>query len=308
MTVVKATINFGWRVVVESITTGGSGTGLTNITCSFTNPAVTADGTIVCDATGAESTTDFIVATIRFKATSIGPAPVKFDTDTAKTFANRVTSPVLRRDTLPKNGSLVRVQGMVAVKFTVNLQAPAPNNNERFTITLYKKGAFGPAIADRPWLIFNATGDVVRTVILTADASAGGKGFTLLLTGDNKVRTGVYDITIVTKRGSGGLKDTLANLRDNVNIDRPPDDLEKPLITDMKTLLEGNAVNDTRLNVELSTIINALDASLLAAVIKAGSYDVRVDFTRDGGTVDDADFNLLQSNYLKFSPVILAPE
>ena len=302
-----AVIKFGWRIQITAsniVTVSAASNKLPNVTVTVTPSGAggTGDGTIILTATADSAVTgDFDLVTVTFNTVSIGPADVKFVEGTA---ATSDAASVLR-SAFPAE---VKVQGDVGVQLKVNLQAPAPNNNERFLVALYKKGVFGPATADMPWLIFGATPVYTADLLVTADSGSGGKGFTVLLTGDDVVRTGIYDVTIVTVRGSGGLKDTLANLRDNLNIDRPPDDLEMPLITDMKTLLEGNAVNDTRPNVELSTIVNALDASLLAAVIKAGSYDVRVDFTRDGGTVDDADFNLLQSNYLKFSPVILAPE
>ena len=70
----------------------------------------------------------------------------------------------------------------------------------------------------------------------------------------------------------------------------------------MGTLLEGNAIDDP--SVEPASIINALDASLLAAAINEQKFDPRVDFNRDG-KVDNADLELLKKNYLRFSPFII---
>ena len=70
---------------------------------------------------------------------------------------------------------------------------------------------------------------------------------------------------------------------------------------------------------EPASIVNALDASLLAAafgtsesnqeVVFEGDlkkFDRRVDFDRDGD-VDAADFQILKDNFLEFSPVIVVP-
>ena len=74
---------------------------------------------------------------------------------------------------------------------------------------------------------------------------------------------------------------------------------------DMGTLPEGNAVDDP--GAEPTSIINALDASVLAAAISKQSFDPRVDFDRDGD-VDLGDLKLLEANYLKASPVVLVTE
>ena len=65
-------------------------------------------------------------------------------------------------------------------------------------------------------------------------------------------------------------------------------------------------MNDLR---EPSTIINALDASAVADTLFRKNadptlYDPKLDFNRDG-QVDEADLVLLQTNYLKFSPILV---
>ena len=128
------------------------------------------------------------------------------------------------------------------------------------------------------------------------------------------IRTDIYEIGIFAIR-DGGLNDTLVNLRFDIDVDRAPDDLEDPLIVPMGVLLEGNAIDD-------DDIINALDVSLVASVIREGPgrFDPRVDFDRNGVTHDGGDLDLICGpnwdstdgnppcfNYLKQSPVILNP-
>ena len=76
--------------------------------------------------------------------------------------------------------------------------------------------------------------------------------------------------------------------------------------------MEGNAIDDDE-------VINALDMSLLASVIREGRDDPRVDFDRSG-VVDAGNLDLICgvewdssdgvppcANYLKSSPVVLNP-
>ena len=79
----------------------------------------------------------------------------------------------------------------------------------------------------------------------------------------------------------------------------------------MDVLPAGNAANDPRPGVELASIINALDASILVAsfgtsqtnpVFGNKAFDQRADFNRDGA-VNQLDLDLLTQNYLLFSPI-----
>ena len=180
-----------------------------------------------------------------------------------------------------------------------------------FRVRLYDKDAFGPAIAGTPWRLFEST--PVRT--FTIEPQTGGvpqdRTFTLVL---QDVTPGFYDITIEANH-------TLVNLRDDVPVHTGAG------ILDMGTkdgpnpqpLLEGNAIDDPRPGVEPASIVNALDASLLASafgtsennpeVVFQGDlkkFDRRADFNRDG-RVNQVDFDLLKANFLIFSPVIVVP-
>ena len=128
-------------------------------------------------------------------------------------------------------------------------------------------------------------------------ADLTGDRFTLRL--PLTIELDVYDIAISAQR-NGGLKDTLVNLRDDI----PPEELAA---VDMGTLPEGNVVDDLPPGAEPTSIINALDASVLAAAISKQSFDSRVDFDRDGD-VDVDDLKLLEANYLKASPVVLVTQ
>ena len=300
---IHAVIHFGWRIQVNNITEDMSG--LPNVNCTFGNPVGTADGTIDCVATGdAPVTGDFNVAIITLDAAEIGLASIDFDRE--RTAATGDGSSVLRNTFR----ATVNVQGLI-VELDVALQAvPASGHNVVFDVKLYGRDVFGPATADMPWLIFNAS-PIRSFTNLVGTADQTGAKFTVLV---SQIRLDVYDITIVAKR-DGGLKDTLVNLRDDVNIDRPRAELGS---INMGTLLKGNAMDNPRgPTVEPASIVNALDASLLAAAFSTSEtnpiqvfggdvkrLDPRVDFDRDGD-VDEDDFELLKANYLKFSPVIL---
>ena len=76
----------------------------------------------------------------------------------------------------------------------------------------------------------------------------------------------------------------------------------------MGTLLEGNAADDDPA-IEPASVINALDASVLAAAINNQQFDADTDFNRDGlvdtRTGVQPDLDLLKPNYFQFSPCIL---
>ena len=182
----------------------------------------------------------------------------------------------------------------------------------RFVVRLYDHEAFSPGIANEPWLMFTGdhgtpaltftgaatnitSGDNLNTVIgagisiITIDT--GDRTFTLRLAG---VTPRFYDIAIEANH-------TLINVKDDVAVHIGPTSF-----IDMGEVLEGNAINDAS---ELASIINALDASLLAAAINNQVFDARVDFNRDG-LVDpkqgnQPDLALLIANYLRFSPIIV---
>ena len=272
-------INHSWRIRVASIDSIGG------VNCSAVDPDGTGEGTITCVGSGDGATGDFVLATIQFTAFAVGRAAVVFDLDVTE-----ITSALGGDDSVlgSTDDSRVKVEGIVDVVLEVDLQAvPLGSDNVRFDVGLGQDGApvrFFPEI----------TGD------------QAGQTFIVTLPG---VRTDVYEIGITAVR-DGGLRDTLVNLRIDVDIDRAPDDAADPLIVDMGVLLEGNAIDD-------DDIINALDLSLLASVIRDGRFEARVDFDRSG-VVDAGDLDLLCgpswdssdgvppcANYLESSPVVL---
>ena len=157
-----------------------------------------------------------------------------------------------------------------------------------WVVKLYDKSAFTAAIANAPWNLFNSTALFTFTGsnITVANVDTTTRTYTLGIPG---VPLGFYDVTIEASH-------TLVNLRDDTGLTSGT--------TNMGTLLEGDAIADARPGVEPGGIINALDASLIAAAIFTGSNDLRVDFDRDGDA-DTNDFDLLKKNYLKFSPWIV---
>ncbi len=303
-------IKFGWRIQIDTgDITPGPNNKMNAPVCNVIPPVGTTDGTIICSATTGDKgvTGDFDVAIFTFTAANIGRADVNFapvpDTDA------KLGGATVLRDTFDAQ---VKVEGLVDVEIKVDLQAPAPNDTETFQVKFYASGDFPTSTADQPWLIFNQA--PVRTIDLVVAADDfGGTEFTLVLTGANQIDTDVYVITIGTKR-SGDLRDTLVNLKDDVDIDRPPIDLEGQLTIDMGVLLEGNAIDGPG---DLSPVINARDASVLVAAFGTSTavlsavvdgdtknFDARVDLDRDGD-VDQDDLDILIGNFLRFSPVIL---
>ena len=297
---VHAVIKFGWRLKFNSHATSFSNK-FSSVLCTSVDPVGSGDGTITCTATSSTPISgDFDVRLFNFTAVRIGPADVRFVAPTDATLgAGSVLSSVLP--------AFVSVQGNVDVTMNVALQAvPAAGDNVRFEVKLFSSGGLNPGILNTPWLIFNVAPERVLSGDLVITPS--GKNFSLRLP---KVRTGVYDITVVAKR-DGGLKDTLINLMDDVGIDRPD------LTTNMDILLEGNVADEPG---EPTAIINALDMSVLAAAFGSNfgeeRFDPRVNFDRIGG-IDDADLVIICgtswnrdtgnppcANYLKLSPVIV---
>ena len=281
---VRVGIDFGWRLQINTADIDTSGSLLQNINCTVMPPVGIADGKIDCVATGAPVNVPFDLAVITVAAGTVGRASIDFDPDKLRTDAE-INGTSIIGDLL---GSRVKVEGIVDLVLDVGLQAvPASGDNVRFDVGLGQEGA--------PVRFFEqVTGD------------QAGPNFILTIP---DVRTDVYEIGITAIR-DGGLKDTLRNLRIDVDIDRAPDDAAAPLIVDMGVLLEGNAIDD-------DVIINALDLSLLASAIRDGTDDPRVDFDRDGD-VDGDDLDLICgeawdssdgvppcANYLKSSPVEL---
>ena len=181
-----------------------------------------------------------------------------------------------------------------------------------FLVSLYEATAFR-GIEAAPFLLYQRDPVATRTFRgLTGTASGDKRYFTLVLIG---VETDYYDITVEADR-------TLANLVDDVPVDTGG-------TLDMGMLLAGNAVEDTT-GVELASVINALDTSVLMAAFGTSlnqpcplplpgadptdpcetnlvdgdvkEFDPRADFNRDA-VIDEADFDILKANYLQFSPV-----
>lgn len=277
-------INHGWRIRVVSIDSIGG------VNCSTAVPDGTGDGTITCAGSGDARTSDFVMATIHFTAFAAGRAAVVFDLDVTE-----ITSGLGGDDSVlgSTDDSKVKVEGIVDVVLEVDLQAvPLVSDNVRFDVGLGQDGA--------PISSFEGI-----------TGNQAGATYTVTLP---DIRTDIYEIGIFAIR-DGGLNDTLVNLRFDIDVDRAPDDLEDPLIVPMGVLLEGNAIDD-------DDIINALDVSLVASVIREGPgrFDPRVDFDRNGVTHDGGDLDLICGpnwdstdgnppcfNYLKQSPVILNP-
>jgi hypothetical protein len=96
---------------------------------------------------------------------------------------------------------------------------------------------------------------------------------------------GTYDVTVVSEH-------TLINVRRNVTISLPSTSVN------MGTLLEGNANNDT--------IVNISDFGILAVsfgkMVGQPGYDARADFDRNG-IINISDFGLLAVNFTKMSPI-----
>ena len=173
---------------------------------------------------------------------------------------------------------------------TVKLEGTgAISGTAGFVVKLYDRSAFTSAIAKTPWNLFGNAANFTFTgsQVTVVSVVTSTRTYTLRIP---SVPLGFYDITAEATH-------TLVNLRDDAGLTSGT--------TDMGTLLEGDAVEDKRVEngkaLEPGGIINALDASLIAAAIFEGSNDVRVDFDRDGDA-DTDDFALLKANYLKLSP------
>ncbi len=99
------------------------------------------------------------------------------------------------------------------------------------------------------------------------------------------VAPGTYDITAISEH-------TLINVKRNVIISTPS------TAVDMGTLLEGNANDDS--------IINISDFGILAVSYMCTEgepcYDARADFDRNG-IINISDFGLLAVNYMEYSPI-----
>jgi hypothetical protein len=174
-----------------------------------------------------------------------------------------------------------------------------------FEVKLYESRAYR-GIDQEPWLLFiGARAAQVRRqvqfthLVGTADGASNTTGFSMRIPG---VATGFFDITVEANS-------TLINLRDDVAIEAGMASVN--MGTAEKALRAGNAANDPRPGVELASIINALDASVLVAAFDTSEdnpirgnkrFDPRADFDRDGD-VDRADLALLEQNYLRFSPI-----
>ena len=161
-----------------------------------------------------------------------------------------------------------------------------------FNVDRYLSDAFGPDIEDRPWLLISK-GTPEPAIVLDVEAQPGDQRDFQILLAD--VPLGFFDITV-------GANHTLINLRDDVGV------AQNTGPVDMGTLLERNAADDDPA-IEPASVINALDASVLAAAINNQQFDADADFNRDGlvdpRTGVQPDLDLLKPNYFQFSPCIL---
>ena len=283
---INAVINVGSRVEATSVDELSVDGVVVN--CSL-------DGvTITCTASGEFPETGDL-ATITVSSVTVGPAEVSFDQ--GLTTATDDGADVLRN----ADSAMVAVEGDVDLTLVVDIQGEEANGV--FEVNLYDNvnDPFSTDDLSMPWVIFAADPDYTQTLPGVRD----GQTFTIVLPDVPAGKDKSYDITIKIVRDDLDRKDTLANLRDDVTVDM--DNME-PI--NMGTMREGNAVDSftdplTGEPNELSAIISALDASLLAAAIRDGTTDdLRVDFNQDG-TSDEADLDLLKANYLLFSPVVL---
>ena len=185
----------------------------------------------------------------------------------------------------------------INVQLEVTLQGTGPVvGTVDFKVRLFSVNALNPGIVATPWRLFeNQPVYTFTGGAITIISTSGDRTFTIEVTG---VAPGFYDITVEANH-------TLANLRDNVPVHVAMGRVK------MGTLLEGNAIDDP--NTEPSSIINALDLSLLAAALNEGKTgDLRLDFNRDG-VVTQADLDLICGpaasgvcvNYLEFSPILV---
>ena len=179
--------------------------------------------------------------------------------------------------------SFVTEGNPVTVILDVDLEAPGTADDPvEFTVKLYAKDAFDPT-SSTPWDLFGET-----PTLQFAGVTGSRAGQTITITLPGTIAVGFYDITTQANH-------TLVNVKSNVGVATNTGTI------DMGTLLEGNAIDDDPAT-EPGSVINALDASLLAAAINEGTNDPSVDFTRNG-TVDQDDLDLLKANYLRFSPI-----
>ena len=172
---------------------------------------------------------------------------------------------------------------------SVSLEAPGTADDPvRFDVKLYDKTGFDPA-SPTPWDLFGQA-PLIQFIAITG--SRAGQTFTITL--PPTIPVGFYDITVEANH-------TLVNVKNNVAI------AQNTGTIDMGTLLEGNGIDDSRgAAVEPGSLVNALDASLLATAISTQAFNPDVDFNRDG-LVDPPgggpDLALLTANYLRFSPI-----
>jgi hypothetical protein len=211
----------------------------------------------------------FTVATIHFKALAISSpsTSITFSTsvprETRVDYAgNDVTGTI--------TGATVFVSE-ATVDISVVLQGgsrPPEGWEVPITIKFFSPGA--DVMTDTPIYEFNLT---TTKSDGTATCQCAG------------VMPGTYDITAVSEH-------TLINIRGNVIISGPS------TTVDMGTLLEGNANDDS--------IINISDFGILAvSYMKTEGepgYDARADFDRNG-IINISDFGLLAVNYMEMSPV-----
>ena len=85
------------------------------------------------------------------QAVAIGAVDVKFVEPKTVTTAKSSGNPVLQKAV----DAMVRVNGLVAVNMTVDLQKPAPGDIEGFEVRFYGEDALKPTSMNKPWRIFD---------------------------------------------------------------------------------------------------------------------------------------------------------
>ena len=133
---------------------------------------------------------------------------------------------------------------------SVSLEAPGSADDPvRFAVKLYDKTGFDLA-NPTPCDLFGQA-PLIQFIAITG--SRAGQTFTITL--PQAVPVEFYDITVEANH-------TLVNVKNNVAIAKNTGTI------DTGTLLEGNGIKDSRgAAVEPGSLVNALDASLLATAI-----------------------------------------
>jgi len=151
----------------------------------------------------------------------------------------------------------------------------------------------GGARPDSGWIVpltvkFFTSGASVLTAtpLYTFTENTTKDGSTAVITCEG-IPPGTYDISAVSSH-------TLVNVKKNVVVDSSTESLS------LGTLLEGNANNDSKINIADFSILSGAYGTISTSL----SYNTLADFDRNG-SVNIADFSLLSGNYNQISPVTI---